>query len=115
MSTDMPSLPDRDDPMTNHVEYVGPFQRTYLVVNGFKVPRMTIGSGTGDTVEFILDERWSYDIPKAVAEDVALLVANAVAIERGYPCFPRSPDDWRMEPTAPFGPVISGMDEADRA
>lgn len=84
------------DPVHN-VASIGPFQTWPAVVNGYLVPRLQI-IDHGGKVEVIYDGRWSLDLPHEVAGQTIVLIADVIAVERGYPCHPGS-DRWQPEPT----------------
>ncbi len=65
MDDDLPYVSSREDPMGAHVEFIGPFQRTYVVLNGFQVPHLTVGEDRGDEVTLLLDNRLAIDVPKS--------------------------------------------------
>jgi hypothetical protein len=100
---------DRDDPMTSHVEVVGPFSNTYVLLNGFRVPHLTVGERSGGIMEICVDHRLAFDVPLAEFDNVVALVAAAIAIERGYPHFPNGEQDRDMCPAFPFGGTWHGI------
>lgn len=112
---EMPHMSSRDDPMSSHVEFVGPFQRTYVVLNGFAVPYLTVTAGeTGDEVGLTLRDNMVYPVPKSHVDRVVKLVADAIAIERGYGCFPRRPEDQYVEKAPPFGAIWHAVEIVGR-
>lgn len=113
MTTDdeMPWMSSREDRLSTHVEFCGPFQRTYVLCNGFAVPHLTVtDADQPDEVMLVLDDRLAFPVPKSHVDRVVALVADAVAIERGYGCFPRSPEDQFMEKAPPFGSIWHGIE-----
>lgn len=73
-------------------EINGPYERNYLVVDGFDVPDITVNAvknPQGDIVsyEFIADNRFSLpDVPPVLFNSVAWFIANAMAVAAGYSC-----------------------------
>lgn len=101
---DMPFMAERDDPLTTKVELLPPTSASEVLVNGLLVPHLTVQEGTS-TVTLIVDRRMAWDLPIELFENVAGLVANVIAVERGYGCWPSVPED-HDKPKAPaFGPI----------
>lgn len=65
---------------------IGPFEEYRVVLEGKLIPNLT-AFREGDSICLVLDRRLSISVPKDRAYDVAWLVANALAIGAGYPCF----------------------------
>lgn len=75
-----------------------------VVIEGRQIPKLT-ALDEGDQVAIILDGRLSISVPKALGQQVAWLVANALAIGSGYSHLGAETKD------APFAPVVVGLDE----
>lgn len=101
---EMPTMTSRDDPMTNHVEFIGPFERTFVLLNGHEVPNLSVGGEEGDQVLLVVDHRIGYWVPKGAVDAAVGLVAETVAHERGYPCWPSTPGQ-EVPRSSAFGPV----------
>ena len=71
------------------VEYVGPFDQTYVVIDGRKVPHLTVGFLPGGIVSFVLDERFALDVPVERAPHTASFLADCIAVGMGYASHPR--------------------------
>lgn len=84
------------DPRT---EYVGPFQKTYVVQDGRQVPFLEAWH-MGDRVSLTLDQRYGLDLTVAEAERVVPFLADAIAVALGYTCHPRT--DEEPNPRQPF-------------
>jgi len=67
-------------------EIIGPFEENRVVVNGCAVPGLTANHRPDGTIELIIDRRLAIDIPESLFNQVAWLVANALAIGAGYSC-----------------------------
>lgn len=70
-------------------EIVGPFHRRELVVEGWTVPFVEAIELDGGRIHFVVDHRFGYDVAAADFEQVAGLLADAVAIALGMPSHPR--------------------------
>jgi hypothetical protein len=81
------------------VEFVGPFERHEVVVNGHKVPYLA-ATPTRDGVHLTLDCRFGLDLTSAQALEVVPFLADVVAIALGYTCFPceEVPNPPRLKP-----------------
>jgi hypothetical protein len=67
------------------VEYVGPFPgHTDLVIDGWSVPFVNAREMDGGIICFTLDRRMAYDFPVGVADEAALMLADAIAVALGY-------------------------------
>lgn len=112
---EMPFLPDRDDPLSTKVEFLPPTTMRQVLVNGLRLPHITTSEGT-DTLTIVVDERIAYDLPIEHGETVLDLVANVIAVERGYGSWPAVPDN-HDQPKAPaFGPIhheVSSVSDLD--
>jgi len=74
-------------------------------VDGHLIPHVTLRKA-GDHVEFILDERICYIVPKHQANLFARAIATALAIGAGYPHFAH-------KKTETFGTPCLGIDIED--
>ena len=113
MSDDeMPFISSREDPLSSHVEFIGPFERTYVVLNGFEVPNLTVHKAYEDDacVGLCWENRLAIEVPKSHVDRVVGFIADVIATERGYACWPRTPEDQFMEKRPPFGPVWHGVE-----
>lgn len=71
-------------PSTGAPEFlVGPFEEYRVVVEGRMIPKLT-GFREGERTVLIVDRRMSISVPNDIAYDVALLVAEALAVGAGY-------------------------------
>ncbi len=66
---------------------IGPFEEYRVVLEGKLIPNLTAFREGEKEVCLVLDHRLSISVPAERAYDVAWLVANALAIGAGYPCF----------------------------
>jgi hypothetical protein len=83
------------------VEFVGPFNRWDLVVDGRKIAYLE-GRPHGDgQVLFILDGRYGMDVDVAEAERWAPFLAECIAVAAGYTSHPSSDKD-APRPRHPF-------------
>lgn len=71
------------------IEIAGPFESYELVVDGWAVPFIDARERDGGRVEFIVDHRLGFTVGAADFEQVARLVANAVAVACGMPSHPK--------------------------
>jgi hypothetical protein len=55
-----------------------------VIIEGRLIPKLHMYD-RGDTIEFILDGRFSYEFPKELAWLAGSFAANAMAIGSGYP------------------------------
>ena len=69
---------------------IGPFERRQLVVDGWTVPFLDVGEADGGRIHFVVDHRMGFSVGAADFEQVASLVANAIAVAIGMPCHPSS-------------------------
>ena len=109
---ELPHMSSRDDPLSSHVEFIGPFQRTHVILNGFEVPNLTVHpADEGESsVSLCWENRLCIDVPKSHVDRVVAFVADVIASERGYPCWPRTPEEQFMEKRPPFGAVWHAVD-----
>lgn len=63
---------------------IGPFEECRVVIEGRKIPKLT-GHRTTDGVNLIIDNRFCVLVPNDLAQDIAWLVAQAMAVGAGYP------------------------------
>lgn len=92
---------------TNNFESVGPFEIHKIVLDGYRVPRLS-GRPTKDGMwSFTLDERFGIDVPEMYAKGVVMMIANAMAIGAGYSCFGENSQEFN-----PFKTRLFGMDLA---
>lgn len=78
----------------------GPFQYHKVVVEGRAIPGLTgFPDGDGFTA-LIVDGRFSITVPDDYAHRVAWLIANAIAVAKGYPCLSATSKEM------PFAPII---------
>lgn len=75
-----------------------------VVVDGHEIPGLTIHD-RGDEIELVVDGRFSIDIPRDRACQVAWLVAQAMAVARGYPHLGAETKD------RPFAPQVMTLSE----
>lgn len=101
---------NRDDLIHDHVELIGPFETTYVVLNGFRVPHLTGYTRPGGVVTLVVDNRFAYDFPVAHYEQIVCAIANAVAVERGYSHFPSGRDEIDLPRAYPFGGQWHGIE-----
>lgn len=76
------------------VEGIGPFRLFDTVINGWSVPLLSMHrrSDQPGKVTFVTDRRFACDVPEEIAAHVALFIADAIAVAKGWSCHPRSPD-----------------------
>jgi hypothetical protein len=79
--------------MAEQVEFVGPFDRWELVVDGRKVPYLEGRPRNGGHILFLLDHRFGMEVELAEAERWAPFLAHCIAVAAGYTCHPSSEDD----------------------
>jgi hypothetical protein len=70
------------------VEYVGPFERWSVVVDGSEVPLLDAQPLPGGRVSLTLDRRYGLNLTVADAERVVPFLAQAIAVASGYACHP---------------------------
>lgn len=80
--TDFPQKPETDF-------LIGPFQEWRVIVDGRIVPGLTAfeDKSFGDGISLVVDHRFSAWFPKGLARDAAYLIAQAMAVQAGYPHF----------------------------
>lgn len=92
-------FPEREGPP----DLKGPIrQGCAVIVDGRAIPDMHMHEH-GDTVDFILDERLSFEFPKEIAYQAAAFAANAMAIGAGYSFLGAETKD------RPFAPQCFGI------
>ena len=75
-----PEPPTRDP----YAFMVGPFEEYRCLIDGRMVPGVTAFRDGPDNIGVVLDHRFMVSVPKDLAQSVAWLVANALAIGSGY-------------------------------
>lgn len=86
--------------MRQEVQYVGPFDRTVVVMDGREVPFLE-ASHLGDRVSLTLDSRFGLNLTVAEAERVVPFLADAIAVGLGYTCHPRHDEEPRRRTLFP--------------
>ncbi len=69
-----------------------------VIVDGRLVPRLR-AYDRGNTIDFILDGRFSYEVPTELSDLFASAIGNAMAIGAGWPCL-------AADQQAPFAPRV---------
>jgi hypothetical protein len=77
-------------------EIVGPFHRRDLVVDGWSVPLIEAFEADNGRVHFTVDHRFGFDVSPADFEQVASLLATAIAVAVGLTCHPSGDDPEEM-------------------
>jgi len=68
--------------------FIGPFQESYVVVDGRFVPRLSGRQNEDGTVDLVVDRRFGATFSDLkTASQAARLIAQASAIAAGYPHF----------------------------
>ncbi len=75
------------------VEFVGPFEQSAVVVDGWRVPLLSARLGLRGVVHLTLDDRIGFDVPAGEDESFVRFLAHAIAIGLGYACHPGPDDD----------------------
>lgn len=75
------------------VEYIGPFERWAVVVDGWEVPHLDAIPVPGGKVSLSLDRRFGLDLSVADAERIIPFIAHAIAIAEGFACHPSREDE----------------------
>lgn len=75
------------------VEYVGPFERWSVVVDGWEVPLLDAQPLPGGKISLTLDRRFGLDLSVADAERIVPFIAQAIAIASGHACHPSHSDE----------------------
>ncbi len=70
------------------VQFIGPFQRHEVVVNGHQVPFLEATPMPGGRVHLSLDNRLGLDLTVEEAERFLPFLADTVAVAMGYTCHP---------------------------
>jgi hypothetical protein len=76
-------------PGASSVEFIGPWDRHDVIVNGFRVPDLTAIPERGGRICLILDHRYSIDLTMQEADTVVPFLADCMAVARGYTCHPK--------------------------
>lgn len=71
------------------VEFVGPFERHEVVVNGWQVPLLQARMEPGGRIVLLLDNRIALDLTVEESERVLPFLADAIAVAQGFTCHPR--------------------------
>lgn len=74
-------LPPPSDP---YGFMIGPFTEYRCLIDGRIIPDLSAYRDGPDNIAIVLNHRLSISVPKDLAQSVAWLVANALAIGRGY-------------------------------
>lgn len=85
----MNSITDFPKPRDLIAEMAGPQERENtcaVILDGRHIPNMKMRD-QGDVIEFVLDDRLAFQIPREVAYTAAQFAACAMAIGAGYPHF----------------------------
>jgi len=83
------------------VEFVGPFERWDVVIDGRKVPYLEGRPCNGGKIDLGLDHRFGLILDLATAEYVVPFIANAIAVGMGYSSHPLREWDGPI-PNPPF-------------
>jgi hypothetical protein len=70
------------------VDYIGPFEKHAVVVNGWTVPLLEAHPLPGGKISLTLDQRFGLDLDLADAERIVPFLAHAIAIGLGYASHP---------------------------
>lgn len=80
---------------------VGPFEYYKVVVDGRAIPHLNGYPQPDGLITLVLDGRFAIDVPESIAQQVAWLVANALAVGQGYSHL------GAVTKETPFAPIIS--------
>lgn len=72
------------------VEYVGPFEKWSVIVNGWEVPLLDALPVADGMVSLTLDRRYGLDLTVEEAERFVPFLAQAIAVASGYASHPSS-------------------------
>lgn len=81
---------------------IGPFEEYRVVIEGRLIPHLT-AKREGENVFLMVDNRMGITVPKDRAYDICWLVANAMAVAKGYPCLSSENTD------RPFAPQCAEL------
>lgn len=81
---------------------IGPFTEHRVVIEGRLIPHLT-ASREGDNIFLVIDHRLGITVPGDRAYDICWLLANAMAVAQGYPCFTSDNKD------RPFAPQCAEL------
>lgn len=70
------------------VEYVGPFESTVVVINGWRVPYLTATPMNGGKIALTLDDRFAVDITVEEGERLLPFIADCIAVAAGFTAHP---------------------------
>jgi hypothetical protein len=113
MSDGLPEFAQRGDPNATAVEVDGPYEINHVLVNGYRVPRLTLDSPDPDpdgNLWLGYDHRFAVAVPIEHFTPTVAFIANIIAVEQGYACWPRTPDEHAGTPLPPFGGQVVGVD-----
>jgi len=82
------------------VDFIGPFQRHEVVVNGWKVPNIDADLLPGGRVHLCLDNRFGIDLTVDEANRLVPFLADCIAVAMGYTAHPQ--EDHDPIPLPPF-------------
>ena len=84
------SVPTAGEEFFGHskVDFVGPFQRYEVVVNGRQVPFVNATMMPGGRIHLNLDKRLGIDLTVEEAERFVPFLADSIAVAMGYTCHP---------------------------
>lgn len=74
------------------VDFIGPFERHEVVIDGWKVPHIDADLLPGGRVHICLDNRFGIDLTVEEANRFVPFLADSIAVAMGYTCHPR--DGW---------------------
>lgn len=81
MSDNIIKFPETETPKEDWI--IGPFEEYRCVIEGRKIP-MLEARRVSDGVNLIVDNRFCVCVPEDIAESVAWLLAQALAVGSGY-------------------------------
>jgi len=102
------------DDLGTSVEYVGPFERWSVVVDGWEVPLLEAMPISGGMVSLTLDRRYGLDLSVTDAERIVPFLAQAIAIAGGYACHPTQDQEPSVLPVTRPRRLV-GLDWVDSA
>jgi hypothetical protein len=83
MSDNIVEFPTKEKERDPLAFMIGPFEILHCVIEGRRIPRLT-ACKTDAGINLIVDGRMGIMVPPELAEDVAWLVAQALAVGAGY-------------------------------
>lgn len=75
------------------VEFVGPFERHDVVVDGWSVPLLEAEPLPGGRVTLSIDRRFALTMSLSESERFIPFLAQAIAVALGFPCHPSGDDE----------------------